>query len=284
MPLSYSVILSVVFGPLAAGYLGASLFGSRRNLPSIPGLLFHSILPTPGLNMSHFSSSKFRIILQSLAKQHFKSIRLSEAVNSIQKPSNKYLITFDDGMECVYTHALPLMSELEVKSTIFCIPGFTGKSSSWDVFKGQKHLSVDQIKKLAECGHEIGSHSFSHANLIFLNDKDLQKELRDSKKYLEDIIGKEVKSLSFPYGSWNKRVWEKSIEAGYCSATLYRNHISNQKGLYPVYGVYRFDTPETVINRLKVQQFSLSIAMAKIMSHFSKGTPIVNFRKNYIIK
>jgi peptidoglycan/xylan/chitin deacetylase (PgdA/CDA1 family) len=36
-----------------------------------------------------------------------------------------------------------------------------------------------------------------------------------SKRYLEQITGKEIRSIAFPYGSYSKNVLEESEAAGY---------------------------------------------------------------------
>ncbi|NLL12117.1 MAG: polysaccharide deacetylase family protein [Fibrobacter sp.] len=285
MQIPISLISALIFAPLSAGYLSTLLFNHRRSIPHLPGLLFHSVVPKPKMNMSHYSTVRFKEFLLCLKKNDYQTLTLNQAVQQLNHANGKKcLITFDDGMECVYTQALPLLREFNFSSTIFCIAGFTGQSSSWDIFDGQKHMSKQQIRGLSDSGHEIGSHTLTHANLTFLNDRDLEKELKDSKKILEDITGKEINTISFPYGSWNEHVWRKALESGYVSATLYRNHHPISSGLFPVYGVYRFDKPSDIMNRLQKRRFSASIATAILMSHFSKGTPVVKFRKNYVIR
>jgi peptidoglycan/xylan/chitin deacetylase (PgdA/CDA1 family) len=284
MQIPVSLISAIILAPLSAGYLSALLFGHRSPVLPLPGLLFHSVLPNPKMNMSHYSTARFKEFLLCLKKNEYSTLTLSQAAQMAHTKEKRCLITFDDGMECVYTQVLPLLAEFNINSTIFCIAGFTDQTSSWDIFDGQKHLSKQQIRKLSDSGHEIGSHTLTHANLPFLNDKDLERELNDSKKILEDITGKEIKTISFPYGSWNEHVWEKARQSGYSSATLYRNHKRISSGLFPVYGVYRFDKPYDIMDRLRKSRFSASIATAILMSHFSKGTPVVKFRKNYVIR
>jgi peptidoglycan/xylan/chitin deacetylase (PgdA/CDA1 family) len=144
-------------------------------------------------------------------------------------------------------------------------------------------LNKHSIRRLSELGHEIGSHTCTHANLPYLSEKDLTKELIDSKSKLQDITGKAVTSLSFPFGSWNKRVWAKARDIGYISATLYRNHrCSFDHQLFPVYGVYQFDSPDSVLSKINNHHtYSISAAISLLLSHFSKGSPIWKFRKNY---
>jgi peptidoglycan/xylan/chitin deacetylase (PgdA/CDA1 family) len=212
-------------------------------------------------------------------------VTVRAAAKKDQDSSNsdkRVLITFDDGLATVYNNAIPLLEEFNFKSTIFCVTEFIGKCSSWDVYKETPHLSVAEIRKISDLGHEIGSHSQTHANLPYLSQNDLTSELRGSKKYLEDIIGKEVKSISFPHGCWNKRVWGTALELGYSYATLYRGHELACEKHYPVISAHCFDTEYSLLNKINVEsRFSPAIAFSRIAAHFGKGTPLWKFRKNY---
>jgi peptidoglycan/xylan/chitin deacetylase (PgdA/CDA1 family) len=149
------------------------------------------------------------------------------------------------------------------------------------------HMSASMLREIASSGHEIGSHSLTHANLVWLDDAELAKELRDSKAILEEITGTAVKSLSFPFGSWNKRVWEAAKSAGYEYATAYRGHkrAAALPEILPVMGVYRFDSAVDIAWRFLTTDKSAaarcSRMTARIMSHFSKGTPVWKFRREY---
>jgi peptidoglycan/xylan/chitin deacetylase (PgdA/CDA1 family) len=122
----------------------------------------------------------------------------------------------------------------------------------------------------------------THADCTFLDAKNLEAELRDSKHLLEDIIARPVTTLSFPFGSWNRRVWATALEAGYSRATIYRGHRHDAPCLFPVNGVYQFDTPEIVLARIRSRfPFSLSLTLAALMRQFARGAPLWKFRKEY---
>jgi peptidoglycan/xylan/chitin deacetylase (PgdA/CDA1 family) len=50
-------------------------------------------------------------------------------------------------------------------------------------------------------GHDIGSHTVSHADLAKLDDADALKELVDSRAVLEKQLRRPVKWFAFPFGS-----------------------------------------------------------------------------------
>lgn len=69
---------------------------------------------------------------------------------------------------------LDTLSQHNVKATFFILGEVAEKFPSL-------------IKKIADRGHEIGSHGFFHKQLFKLNENQFRKEVADSKKMLEDI-------------------------------------------------------------------------------------------------
>jgi len=109
-------------------------------------------------------------------------------------------LTFDDG----YLDHIAIaryLSALGVRATFFVITHLRE-------FEGKPLLSryEELIAELVELGHEVGSHTCTHKVLTELPQKELEQELRESKKYLEDVLGREVRGLAYPYGLYNIRV------------------------------------------------------------------------------
>lgn len=277
--------LIFVVSSLISGIFGTLLLGRHSSKTIIPGLLFHSVLRDPNLNLSHFSSRTFYKFVNLLHELQYTPVTICYAAeqNESRNEQKRLLITFDDGLENINCNAIECLDKFNFKSTIFCVSGFTGKKSAWDVYSQTMHLNAAEIRSISDNGHEIGSHTHTHANLTYLAEKDLIEELRTSKKVLEDITGKEVKSISFPHGSWNQRVWSSACNEGYTYASLYRGHSrSNDPGHFPVLSAGRFDTEKMLLEKIRLStQFSPSIAFSKIASQFAKGTPLWRFRKKY---
>jgi peptidoglycan/xylan/chitin deacetylase (PgdA/CDA1 family) len=277
-----------IFGaPFLFGAAGIILFGRLYRNRLHPGLLFHSIVQRQPFTLSAIPVTLFRAIMETLHRSAYCPVTVANAFGTAGSgvtESKKICITFDDGCSSFYSRALPVLESLQFKSTLFPVAGYLGKSSTWDVLPSFPHLTVSELREVSDLGHEIGSHTMTHANCPYLSAKDLAAELGDSRKLLEDITGRNVTSLSFPFGSWNRRVWDIARENGYTCATLYRGHGHAATNLVPVYGVYRFDTPGSVLTKLNPKfPLSTTVALAKMMSHFAKGAPIWKFRKNYTI-
>lgn len=61
----------------------------------------------------------------------------------------------------------------------------------------------------------IGSHSQFHYNLGNISLELAEEELTNSKRVLQEIIGKEITSIAYPDGSYNEEVKLLAIKAGY---------------------------------------------------------------------
>jgi peptidoglycan/xylan/chitin deacetylase (PgdA/CDA1 family) len=276
----------------AAATLAAALTPLLQGRRRVAGLLIHSVTDKPGLSLTGISKNTFGEILGCLKNNNISAITLSQYAASQSLDVSTTAITFDDGFRSFYDGAYPMLEERGIKSTVFQVAGFIGKKGDWDVIGKKRHLTAAMLREVAGRGHEIGSHSLTHANLVWLNDADLIKELSESKLILEDITGTAVRGLSFPFGSWNRRVWDAAKSVGYEYATAYRGHRRAPPEFLPVFGVYRFDSATDAVARavqpssmlpLSMQSISVttSRAFAALMSHFCKGTPLVKFRKEY---
>ncbi len=80
----------------------------------------------------------------------------------------------------------------------------------------EKEGYVDRgfIKELST-RHEIACHTVTHPKGLHLDNLDvIKREIIDDKKALEDIIGKEICGMAYPYGEYNDRIIEMLKLAG----------------------------------------------------------------------
>lgn len=278
-------LLFILVSPLFGGAVALVFFGRKKRCLSPTGILLHALSTQHAPHCSYYSPVKFADLLERISTSGF----FLTTVGGVQQlpPADRgkaMIMCFDDGFESFYRLALPLLQSRACKTTVFPVAGYIGRPSAWDALPPQNHLTKEQIREIASLGHEIGSHTMSHANLTLLNDADLETELSQSKKILEDITGRPVTSVSFPFGQWNRRVWDKALELGYSAATSYAGSARKEKGMLPLWGIYSFDSVQDIWDRA-IQQPPVSNAMARgiVMPHFAKGTPMWKFRKNYAL-
>jgi len=179
-------------------------------------LTFHKITPEFSFGSTNYSPRRFNRLLAFLSDKGINLASLEKAV--AEKGERSLAVTFDDGYGHLARYLPLLMERFHFRPTIFVITGYIGRANSWDYtyfFRSTPHLDSKQIRELAENGAAIGSHSHRHRDLTACSPAELRAELVDSKKILEDIIGKEVISLSYPFGHFNRRVIEEARSAGY---------------------------------------------------------------------
>jgi len=91
-----------------------------------------------------------------------------------------------------------------------------------DDMRPYRVMGWPQILEMDKNGLVVfGSHTVNHPNLTCLSNHTLKFELRESKRVLEDRLGKPVVALAYPYGGtgfFDKRIVKESQKAGYMCA------------------------------------------------------------------
>jgi len=160
----------------------------------------------------------FRWQLRTLMGRGYSPAGLARVLADAGLATGHFSITFDDGYASVGRLALPVLAERQVPATVFVVAGAVGKTSAWDEAMGDRAepmMDAVMVGEMAAAGMEVGSHGMSHARLTDLPDAALRAEVRDSKRLLEDLLGRPVRGFAYPYGAWDARVREAVIDAGY---------------------------------------------------------------------
>lgn len=88
-----------------------------------------------------------------------------------------------------------------------------------DVPAELRALTPDELLRLAEGGLvEIGAHSVSHPRLPVLEADSRDREIRDSRAFLESLLGREVTSFAYPHGLNDPSTRSSVEEAGFARA------------------------------------------------------------------
>lgn len=82
---------------------------------------------------------------------------------------------------------------------------------------GKEMLSNKDIFNLNK-KHELGAHTMNHPKLTLIPATKAQKEIIESKKWIEKLSGKSCKMFCYPYGSSNDEIESMVKKAGYIGA------------------------------------------------------------------
>jgi peptidoglycan/xylan/chitin deacetylase (PgdA/CDA1 family) len=134
------------------------------------------------------------------------------------------ILTFDDGYKDNYDNVLPILSDLGFTATIYLTINFieSGIIPWHQQPEAAAALNWPQIREMMCHGLRFGSHTLSHPHLTKISEAEARREITESKDYLEQKLGIKVRSLAYPYGSFNETVREMVKQAGYKMAVTQR--------------------------------------------------------------
>jgi peptidoglycan/xylan/chitin deacetylase (PgdA/CDA1 family) len=182
-------------------------------------LLYHSIGSASPLAQS---AAAFRLQVRYVARW-FHVVRLSDFLSLAADPLHRNLasITFDDGFADNATVARAVLDAAGVPGTFFVVTGRLGKDLPTSAGPVRLMTPAD-VKALADGGHEIGAHSVTHPQLTQLPADEVWRQVADSKRHLEDLLGRAVTSFSYPKGRVDEQVRQSVEQAGYRQAVMSR--------------------------------------------------------------
>lgn len=113
--------------------------------------------------------------------------------------------TFDDGMEEHYSLVFPKFESLGFKGT-FWINGKTTDEAEKRNDEKKTWASWNDLKTMAEHGHEISNHGWSHKNLTSCTPSELRNEIERNDSLLLAKIGEKPITYCYAYNSYNNKV------------------------------------------------------------------------------
>lgn len=194
----------------------------------IPVIAYHKIdAPTKDVRIrgAYTSPKRFAKQISHLKKQGFVFYTASELIEYYLEhqrfPLKAIALTFDDGWKDNYTNAFRVLRGQGIKATIFLVPSCVGQVSSKVVAEGEsarEHLSIEDIQEMSRHGIEFGSHSVNHKLLQRLEPQEVEYEVCESKRQIEDLVQQPCKVFAYPAGFFTETAQAAVRNAGYIAA------------------------------------------------------------------
>jgi peptidoglycan/xylan/chitin deacetylase (PgdA/CDA1 family) len=130
-------------------------------------------------------------------------------------------VTFDDALQCVFDHALPVLERHGIPATVFVPTGYLCGPAAWmpvgnGADNGAGRVAARAALAALDPGRvKLGSHSVTHRRLPLLEATAIREELAVSRQTLEEITGAPVTMFALPYGACSAAVLAAAREAGY---------------------------------------------------------------------
>lgn len=193
----------------------------------MPVIMYHRVIENEsegGVHGTHVTIENFRKQMEYLKNQGYQTVTFEDLLNNNYKKrfdrENKWImLTFDDGYKDNYTNAFPILKEYGFKCTIYLVSHL--QYNKWDVDVPENPekeftlMNLQELKELREYGIEFGGHTMNHPRLTRLSLEEVEKEIFESKKVLEERLGERLVSFAYPYGDLNKEITKIPKKVGY---------------------------------------------------------------------
>jgi len=165
-----------------------------------------------------------------LIQTPFKNLELTIAGNQYS-----WDIKNESDAKKAYTDLHPKLkhlSEIDRNTIIDNLFAWAGKSR-YDIRETHRSLSSSEVKILSQSSViEIGSHTVSHPCLSAETDDNQLQQIVQSKQQLTQLLNKEIKSFSYPFGGrkdFTSITKQMVIDAGYNCGIANFTNLTNRK-------------------------------------------------------
>lgn len=183
-------------------------------------LMYHSV----DTNRVFFTVSPeaFEKQMQYLVSRKVTFLKLSELVRRLstrESIANCICITFDDGYEDNYTNVYPILAKYRIPAAIFLTTSKMGGTMTLKSGTSFPMLSALQITEMNASGIiEFFPHSVTHVRYKGENLESCVQEARESRKFVEQLVGGSAAIYAYPSGDYDARFAEALSQGGYVAA------------------------------------------------------------------
>ena len=150
-----------------------------------------------------------------------------------------FCLTFDDGYKNNAVNALPILAEKGVPAAFFLATSYIGTDPGRDrerllgfIGDGEtlvEFMDWDDCRALAGAGMTIGSHTMNHVRLIDLEPDLVAVELQNSKRLIEEKLGRPCLHFCCPWGRPGQDFLPER-DPGIAAAQGYRSFLTTVRG------------------------------------------------------
>ncbi|TFV53837.1 polysaccharide deacetylase family protein [Blastococcus sp. TF02A-35] len=216
--------------------------------------MYHSVSPStaPDPHLLRVHPDRLDQQLRTLRRLGLRGVSLAELVDAVDRGDARGLVglTFDDGYADFLHHAVPVLARHRMTATVYMVADRLAGTNDWDEAPQLPLMDADELRAVAAAGHEVGSHTMTHAALAGLDPASLEVELRGSREVLEQLLGAPVRGFCYPYGSFDRAAADAARAAGYDHACVTRDYSVSDRFTLPRFYVGQEDSGLRLVAKL----------------------------------
>jgi peptidoglycan/xylan/chitin deacetylase (PgdA/CDA1 family) len=121
----------------------------------------------------------------------------------LPRGTKQLALTYDDGPNDPHTlRLLEVLAKHEVRATFFLIGRYVRQRP-------------EIAREIAQAGHVVGNHTFSHPLLVFKSAAEIRQELSDSRSALQEAVGEHSILFRPPFGGRRPAVLRIARQMGF---------------------------------------------------------------------
>ena len=238
--------------------MSAPTSAARTPLRVRPVLMYHSISAStaPDPHRLRVHPDRLDRHLRLLRRLGLRGVGLTELLRAQEAGTAGGLValTFDDGYTDFLDHAAPVLARHGMRATLYVVAGQLGGENAWDTGPRLAVMGPDQVRAVAAAGHEVGSHTMSHARLAGAAPAALAQEVRGSRQVLQEVLQQDVVSFCYPYGAFDTAAADTVQAAGYDNACVIGDYHPRDRFTVPRCYVGPTDTAAHLVARMARHQ------------------------------
>ncbi len=209
----------------------------RRRVRIPPVLMYHSVAPATGPDPHRIRVTPDRLDrhLRLLRRLGLRGVPLAELLAARDRGAAAGLVglTFDDGYADFVEHAMPVLARHGATATLYVVAGLLGGRNDWDDGPRRDLLDAAGVRAVAGAGHEVGSHTLTHADLRGADAATLAHEVGESRRVLQDVLQADVPGFCYPWGRFDGAAADAVRAAGYDHACVTGDHLPGDRFTLP---------------------------------------------------
>ncbi len=241
---------------------GKILSGRGSGSPGI--FMYHRVTPINSAlpeSTLYVTPSRFRQQLEGLLELGFTAWSLPQLLrhhrDGLDLPASAFVVTFDDGYECIHRHAWPILKELRIPATIFLATKYLSSDNPFPFDDGAaagsaevpreswRPLSIEQCMEMANCRLvDLGAHTHAHRDFRE-QPEDFKADLATCTQFMETRFNVRNPHFAFPFGYTNPRLLEILQESGLpCALTVEEQYVAQGTSPYN-WGIFEASQADT---------------------------------------